>query len=288
MKLLALPLLLVAIWASVRLPGLAVSAFAPPKDTSSPQAKAQLPRARVVAKAENPPQPSSGSSEGPTLHGSLLRPAGHFQGWVRLQPGTPLSPGDTLLVPTESSLSLRYVADSAEVSIPGGGMYVVGNDPGLMKAFPRVFYHESEQASLATKKETASRIPTLARAIWLSQGKPPPPGASEANSFRARIPTRPIVVVHPEGDVILEAEIFPVRQEIRLEETPAGLLTLTGLLFGDEEGANPIWSESFGSSPTVEVPIPRPGNYTFLAVSEDQARVSRRIRLVALRTEPLP
>jgi hypothetical protein len=288
MRPLVLPLLFVAAWASLRLPGLALSAFAPPKRTSPAAVSALAPRAGAVAKAENPPLPASGNTDGHTLEGSLYRLAGRPLGWSPLRVGTLLSPGDTLLVPQGAALTLRYLADESEVSIPGGGVYVVGKDTGLMRAFPRVFYHESEQASLATMRDSTQRRPSLARAIWLSQGKPPPPGALEPDVFRAKVPTRPVLVARPEGNVFLEAELFPIRQEIRLEETPSGAATLTGLLFGDDDGPTPVWSAPFGESPVLDVLIPRPGSYTFMAVSDDQARVSRGIRIVAQRTEPLP
>ncbi|MCA2960548.1 MAG: hypothetical protein IOD12_09860, partial [Silvanigrellales bacterium] len=157
MRPLVLPLLFVAAWASLRLPGLALSAFAPPKRTSPAAVSALAPRAGAVAKAENPPLPASGNTDGHTLEGSLYRLAGRPLGWSPLRVGTLLSPGDTLLVPQGAALTLRYLADESEVSIPGGGVYVVGKDTGLMRAFPRVFYHESEQASLATVRDSTQR-----------------------------------------------------------------------------------------------------------------------------------
>jgi hypothetical protein len=277
MRVLLVPLGLAALWATVRFPSWVLPVFYAPEG--------------APASGNSTPPPGQAAAtlqvERDDSTDDLFLKRRHApRAWVQAEGNTPLHPGDWVLTGGFASARVTYSDGSGEVTIPPGALYEVSSSFNLMGTFPKVVYHESEQVSLMAANPIPQGPRTLARTIWLSQGKPPPlRGDPQKSAFQAKANPSPISIVRPEGHVRIETDGFPIVQEVRVDEPPALAAELLGLLFSHEAGADPIWTGSFGSSPVMDVTIHGAGEYTFLVVSEDHLRVSRTVRLSVRKKE---
>ena len=170
--------------------------------------------------------------------------------------------------------------NSASVTLPEGAVYIVDTKLRLDSLHRQVFYFESEQQTVNSPKESAEPSPQFARAFWMRPGKAPPKVSKEGGElFSTQVDAREIEIVKPEADMVVDSPEFPFRQEVILGLARNDNTPLVAYLFDEESGFSPVWSMALGRSRAFEITIPKPGNYSFVALSEDQMSSTRHLKL---------
>ena len=200
--------------------------------------------------------------------------------WFTARESARLSEGDWVYVPQGAQGDLFFRAEAARISLPSGGFFQVPKRFELSKLQRQVFYFETEQMTVNSSKQSLEPSAQFARAYWMRPGKlPARTSKSAAELFATVVEAKEVEIVKPEGDTQIQSSKFPYEQTVLLGNAKNDEAELTAYLFDEDAGFEPVWVKELGKKRRFEIPIPKPGIYSFIALSDDQLSSTRHMRM---------
>jgi hypothetical protein len=205
----------------------------------------------------------------------------HYPGmWFNARDLGKLSEGDRVFVPNGAQADLYFKGESARLSLPAGAHFLVPARFELSKLQRQVFYFETEQMTVNSSKQQQETTPQFARAYWMRPGKLPAKSAkNSAELFATVVEAKEVEIVKPEGDTQIQSSKFPYMQTVLLGNAKNDEAELTAYLFDEDAGFEPVWVKELGRKRRFEIPIPKSGVYSFVALSSDQLSSTRHMKL---------
>ncbi|MEN9530591.1 MAG: hypothetical protein RI932_2464 [Pseudomonadota bacterium] len=241
---------------------------------------------------ESPVSPTDSPVYAIDLEGEARYKRPAWLNWWPLKPGVELQPGDLVYVSDESKVVLYFISQDSIVTLPEGTLFHVGLTVPQMSKLRTSGGVSSEIGGEPEKKVksplTEARFSTrvIQNPGIKKAGAPDsdpanrPPEVITDEDLKIVRNTRTLNIRYPGPNVEVYASKFPTSIPVTFEVSDRRM-QLWGYLWKGKE-LEPQWS-SVASSGFPRVPIEKPGNYVFQAMSEDELYASPPILIRAVK-----